>query len=406
VEISVTPLLLGRDERCSIVLADEQVSAAHCEISAEPQGVLVRDLGSLNGTYVGPVRVAESAYLTAACTITLGSSRVVFEPTGKEDVEIDSQDRFGDLVGASPAMRLLFRQLREVAPTDLSVLITGETGTGKERVAQAIHEHSARAGKPFVVVDCTTIVGTLAESQLFGHEKGAFSGATARTDGYFQQADGGTLFLDEIGELPVELQPKLLRALAEQRVQRLGGRDYQKIDVRVIAATLQDLGRYVNHERFRSDLFFRLKQVPLKLPPLRDRRGDIPAIVRAVCGRIGRPERAAEIIERVTGTHSQYRWPGNVRELVQAAVAAAQLPAGSEVWRDVLFLGEEREIAGPATEFAKAKREAVEAFERAYFAELHEATKGNVSEMARRSGMQRHHVKRYLRKLGLRGDER
>jgi hypothetical protein len=206
VEISVAPVILGRDERCGIVLSDLEVSATHCEVRAEPEGVLVRDLGSKNGTFVGAARVRE-AHLTAACTLTLGSSRIGFEPSGKEHVEIASEERFGALVGVSQKTRYLFRQLRDIAPTDMSVLITGETGTGKELVAKAIHEHSPRADRPFVIVDCTTIVGTLAESQLFGYEKGAFHGAARRTDGPFHWADGGTIFLDEIGEMPIDLLP-------------------------------------------------------------------------------------------------------------------------------------------------------------------------------------------------------
>jgi DNA-binding NtrC family response regulator len=400
VELSVAPIILGRDERCGMVLADPEVSAAHCEVRAETQGVLVRDLDSKNGTFVGSVRVRE-AYLTSECALTLGSSRVLFEPSGKEHVEVAAEERFGALVGVSQRARLLFRQLREVAATDLGVLLTGETGTGKELAARAIHEHSARAGKPFVVVDCTTIVGTLAESQLFGQERGSHDGARERKDGPFHWADGGTIFLDEIGELPIDLQPKLLRVLAERRVQRLGGRDFKSVDVRVVAATLQNLGRHINTGRFRSDLFFRLSQVRLELPPLRERRDDIPAIVRAVCARAGRLERSDEIVELVTKTLSQHEWPGNVRELVQLVEAAALLPPDAESLEAVLPPAAERESAGPATAFWEAKRAAIADFERQYFSQLWEATKGNVSEMARRSGMERHHVRAYLKKLGI-----
>jgi DNA-binding NtrC family response regulator len=413
VEVSITPVVVGRDKSCDIVLPDDQeVSEAHCEVLASPEGVLVRDLGSSNGTFVGPVRVRE-AYLNDRCTLVLGSSTLLFEPAGKEHVQIASEARFGQLVGGSTSMRRLFQQLREVAPTSLSALITGETGTGKELVARAIHEHSPRSKGPFVVVDCTTIVPSLAESLLFGHEPGAFTGADRRTDGAFHEAHGGTLFLDEIGELLLDLQPKLLRALAERRVKRLMGRTYQDVDVRVIAATHQDLLQNINLGRFRSDLFFRLAQVRLALPPLRDRREDIPAIVRAVCARFGHPERADQIVELAADRLEQHNWPGNVRELSQLTEAIAALPPDSVSLDNVLpdsvpldtlvARATGRDVAGPSAPFSEAKRAAIVAFEQHYFRSLHEATQGNVSEMARRSGMERHHVRGYLKKLGIKG---
>ncbi len=409
VEVGVEPVVIGRDERCGIVLSDPEVSAAHCEVLAEPEGVLVRDLGSQNGTFVGPVRVRE-AYLTAPCALVLGTSSIHFEPAGKEHVQLASEDCFGDLVGGSVSMRRLFQRLRDVAPTTLSALVTGETGTGKELVARAIHEHSPRKNGPFVVVDCTTIVPNLAESLLFGHEDRVFTDAK-RTDGAFHKAHGGTIFLDEIGELLPDLQPKLLRALAERRVQRLGGHVYQEVDVRVIAATHQNLLRSVNPGHFRSDLYFRLVQARLELPPLRDRREDIPAIVRAVCARAGHPERVDEVIQIVTERLGRHDWPGNVRELAQIVLGITALPPGSvsvdsllpdSVSLDTLLpLATGRAIAGPHTPFAQAKREAVAAFEHQYCRSLFDATQGNISEMARRSGMERHHVRGYLKKLGI-----
>ncbi|MEJ7730721.1 MAG: sigma-54 dependent transcriptional regulator, partial [Polyangiaceae bacterium] len=298
-------------------------------------------------------------------------------------------------------MRHLFRMLLEVSPTDLSILITGETGTGKELVAQAVHEASSRKTGPFVVVDCASIPGPLAESLLFGHEKGAYTGAVDRRTGAFHDAHKGTIFLDELGELPVEIQPKLLRALSEKKVKRVGANIYDTVDVRVIAATRRDLGRSMNAGRFRSDLFFRIAQMRIELPSLRDRREDIALLATHVCQRIDKGERTADVLELLTKTLSNHDWPGNVRELVNVASVAASLPPGAESVASLLPLEGGGDVVAAASPFGEAKREAVSSFEQRYFAELVRATNGNVSEMARRSGMERHHVRSFLKKYGL-----
>jgi DNA-binding NtrC family response regulator len=400
IRVAVEPLLVGRDPSCAVVLADPEVSALHCDVRAEAQGVLVRDLGSRNGTFVNSVRIREGV-LTSACTLHLGGSQITYEPLERELVDVGYEESFGRLIGASPPMRLRFRMLREVAPTDLAVLVTGETGTGKELVAQAIHEHSARAAEPFVVVDCASIPGPLAESLLFGHERGSFTGATERRTGAFQDAHRGTIFLDELGELPVEVQPKLLRALAEKKVKRVGASTYDDIDVRVIAATRRDLGKQMNAGKFRSDLFFRIAQVRFDLPSLRERRDDIPLLARHVCERIGRSERAEEVTRLVTETLALHDWPGNVRELVNVASVAASLPAGAESLAMSLPLEGGGDVVAPMSPFGTAKREAITTFESRYFGELIRLTGGNVSEMARQSGMERHHVRAFLKKYGL-----
>jgi DNA-binding NtrC family response regulator len=405
VKVTINPILIGRDPSCAIVLDDPEVSSIHCEVRAEGQGVLVKDLGSRNGSFVQSVRVRE-AILTAPCTLSIGATRIAYEPIEKERVDVGFEDSFGPLVGAAAKMRHLFRMLGEIAPTDLSILINGETGCGKELVAHAVHEKSQRAHAPFVVVDCASIPGPLAESLLFGHEKGSFTGATERRSGAFQDAHKGTVFLDELGELPLELQPKLLRALSEKQVKRVGSSSYEPIDVRVIAATRRDLGQSMNAGRFRSDLFFRIAQVRIEIPALRERREDIALLVKAVCKRIGRPERTDEVIDLVTSTLAQHDWPGNVRELVNVASVAASLPTGAESVASLLPL----ERGGPSsgsekidlsTPYGEAKRQAISQFESRYFGDLFRATTGNVSEMARRSGMERHHIRPFLKKLGL-----
>src|SRR5215472_7735792 len=295
IAIDVEPVVVGRDSGVQIVLDDPEVSAIHCELRGVDHGILVRDLGSTNGTYIGPTRVKE-AVITTGTELTVGRSRLLVEPTSKQRVDVGFADHFGPIVGGSPKMRRVFSILEKVAPTALSVLILGETGTGKELVAKAIHDASPRKDGPFVVVDCGSIPPTLAESLLFGHEKGAFTGATERRKGALSEANGGTLFLDELGELPVDLQPKLLRALSERQVKRVGGSSFEPIEVRVLAATRRDLGTEMNARRFRSDLFFRIAQVRVELPALRERLSDLPLLVEDVCRRVGRPHHAAMVL--------------------------------------------------------------------------------------------------------------
>jgi DNA-binding NtrC family response regulator len=304
-------------------------------------------------------------------------------------------------------MRRVFGILEKVGSTPLSVLILGETGTGKELVAKAIHDASERKAGPFVVVDCGSIPPTLAESILFGHEKGAFTGATERRKGALAEADGGTLFLDELGELPLELQPKLLRALSEKQVKRVGGNAFEPIEVRVLAATRRDLGAEMNAGRFRSDLFFRIAQVRVELPALRERLSDLPLLVEDVCQRVGRPQHVQTVLSWIEQRMGSHDWPGNVRELVNVASVAATLADEPGAIDDVLTLARDEAVVemprmgGTGTGFGDAKRTAIAAFERDYFAGLAKRCKGNVSEMARQSGMERHHVRAYLRKYGI-----
>jgi DNA-binding NtrC family response regulator len=405
--IDVDALVIGRDPGANIVVADPEVSAFHCELRAVSEGILVKDLGSTNGTFLGPVRVREAIVATPS-ELGIGRSRIHIEPQAKRRVDVGYADRFGPLVGNSPRMRRVFSLLEKVSATPLSVLVLGETGTGKELVAKAIHEASDRKGGPFVVVDCASIPPTLAESILFGHEKGAFTGANERRNGALADADGGTLFLDELGELPVELQPKLLRALSEKQVKRVGGSAFEPIDVRVLAATRRDLGAEMNAGRFRSDLFFRIAQVRIELPSLRDRATDLPLLVEDVCTRVGKPQHVQTVLSWIEQRMASYDWPGNVRELVNVASVAATLADEPGAIDDVLTLARDEAGVEPVrlpgesgTGFTDAKRSAIASFERDYFVGLAKRCKGNVSEMARQSEMERHHVRAYLRKYGI-----
>jgi DNA-binding NtrC family response regulator len=403
IEIGPDPVVIGRDSSCAVVLEDKEVSAVHAELCAVTEGVRVRDLGSTNGVIVGAVRVQE-ATLVASTSITLGQSVLQYVAKNKVRLDVGYSSGFGDLVGVSPRMRRVFQVLERVAPTELSVLISGETGTGKELVARGLHTASRRADRPFVTVDCGSIPPSLAESILFGHEKGSFTGANERRKGALSEADGGTLFLDELGELAVDLQPKLLRALSEGQVKRVGASAFEKIDVRVVAATRRDLGAEMNTGRFRSDLFFRVAQVRVELPPLRDRLEDVPAIVQSVCQRLGKPERVA-IVNDWLGAHMPSRhWPGNVRELVNVVSVIAALADDTSAIEEVLTITPGETLSSSwegersTTPYGNARQHALRDFEVAYFSELARACNGNVSEMARRAGMERHHVRAFLRK--------
>ena len=405
IEIGPETNVVGRNEACDLVLEDRKVSAVHLELVATERGVRVRDLGSRNGTFLGDTRVGE-VYLLKPTHITCGDTHLEFTPSRPEEVSVPDAAEFGPLVGSSAAMRNVFERLRKTAPTELTVLITGETGTGKELVAQAIHEASARANKPFVVVDCGAIPASLAESALFGHERGSFTGAVDKRISPFVEADGGTIFLDELGELPVDVQPKLLRALAEQRVKSVGSNVYKPVNVRVIAATRRDLVREVNEGTFRSDLFFRVAQLRVELPALRARLEDIPALVRRMMIDLGDKDAYERITNDSLERLMRHDWPGNVRELRN--VIAVALAFGKEGPLDLAQHLAPMVQAADSTPtrgrtFQDAKRDVLARFEREYFIALFAECAGNVSEIGRRSAMERAHVRGYLRRHGIGG---
>ncbi len=318
------PVLLGQSEVCALRIADPEVSRRHAALDVEGRRLRITDLKSTNGTFVDGVSVVE-AFLTGGEIVRLGGSALRIDRNQPDSRAARAPRRtgFGRFVGASPELLRLYPLVERLAASDVSLVIEGETGTGKEVLAEAIHEHSARREKPYVVLDCTAIPPNLAESELFGHERGAFTGATARRLGVFEQADGGTLFIDEIGDLEVGLQPKLLRALERGEVRRVGGSSTIKVDVRVIAATRRDLDRAVQDGFFRDDLFHRLAVGRITLPPLRRRRGDISLLAGHFWSELapGTP-----IPRHLLQRWEDYDWPGNVRELKNAI--ARQLVAG------------------------------------------------------------------------------
>ncbi|HRH00047.1 MAG TPA: sigma 54-interacting transcriptional regulator [Polyangiaceae bacterium] len=402
-EIGPEITVIGRNEACDLVLDDKRVSAVHVELIATERGVRVRDLGSRNGTFLGDTRIGE-VYLLKPTVFSVGESVLEFTPTTPETVEIPEVAAFGPLVGSSAGMRAVFERCRKAAPTELTVLILGETGCGKELVAQAIHQASMRAHKPFVVVDCGSIPPSLAESALFGHERGSFTGAVDKRISPFVEADGGTIFLDELGELPVDVQPKLLRALAEQRIKSVGSNNYKPVNVRVIAATRRDLVREVNAGTFRSDLYFRVAQLRVELPPLRERLEDIPALVRKMMIDIGDKDAYARITSDSLERLMRHDWPGNVRELRN--VISVALAFGKEGPLDLAqhlapLVASSDSTPTRGRTFQDAKRDVLARFEREYFTALYAECSGNVSEIGRRSAMERAHVRGYLRRHGI-----
>jgi DNA-binding NtrC family response regulator len=389
---------IGSHPSNELVIAAPTVSRFHAEIAIDENGPRIRDLGSRNGTEVDGVRVVD-AFLRSGSVVRVGNVSMRFDVERERNrVALSTNERFGPIVGRSIAMRALFAQLELSAPSDATVLLEGETGTGKSEVAEAIHEASARAEAPFVVFDCASVPGTLLESALFGHEAGAFTGATKRRRGAFEEAHGGTLFLDEIGELPIDLQPKLLRALEEREVRRLGGLETIPFDVRIVAATHRDLRREVAAGRFREDLYYRLAVLRLGIPPLRSRPEDLPAIVKEIVRRLGLPDAARERLaspDFVASLRSG-AWPGNVRELrnhVERCAVLDEYVAPSD-----LGAREAPVDVDPRLPYQDARRIALDRFERAYAEAIVELHGGNVSRAARESGIARTHLHRLLRR--------
>jgi DNA-binding NtrC family response regulator len=396
-------ILIGSAESAHLRLTDPTVSRNHCAIRWTAKGPLLRDLGSTNGSRIEGVEVREG-FVPSGATLALGHTRVRFEPLQESvQVPLAQSERFGRLLGRSTAMRRLFALAGQVAASAATVLIQGETGTGKDALCEAIHQASLRAEGPLVVVDCGAVPPNLFESELFGHERGAFTGADRARAGAFEEADGGSLFLDEIGELPLLLQSKLLRVLESREVRRIGGVQTRKVDVRVIAATNRDLREEVNRGAFRADLYFRLEVVRLTMPPLRERPEDIPALAEHF-RRLARPEGDASLLsEEALKSFAAQRWPGNVRELrnaVERLVVLQELPPAPS------FQSTEEGGGTPPIDlsvpFKEAKNALTSGFEQRYLKAMLEATGGNISEAARRADIDRVYLLKLLGRYGLR----
>jgi transcriptional regulator with GAF, ATPase, and Fis domain len=401
-------LRVGARRGIELTLTDPKVSGLHFELSLDEDGCRLRDLDSTNGTFIAGLRVHD-VRLDGNALIRLGDTRLVFQTLSTSvEVPLSDADQFGGLIGRSVAMRELFARLERIAASNATVLVTGETGTGKELVAEALHERSPRARGPLVVVDCSAIPATLIESELFGHERGAFTGAVGAHEGAFERADGGTLFLDEVGELPLELQPKLLRALESRQVRRIGSAKTVATDIRVIAATNRDLQSEVEHGRFREDLYYRLAVACVHVPPLRQRKDDVPLLIehfsRTLPGLSGYRLGAATI-ERLR----ELSWPGNVRELRNTIERAVLMPdMAEELVRSLrVARAAPTDATAPRLEspidvsvpFKLAKQQVIDEFDRKYIDLLLKQHDGNISAAGRAAGIDRMSIHKILNRL-------
>jgi transcriptional regulator with GAF, ATPase, and Fis domain len=396
-----------KSEANDLVLSEDTVSRVHCEILRDTHGYLLRDLQSTNGTFLDGAEVRE-AYVRSGSVITVGTVQIKFQPF-EERIEIlpSESERLGGLVGRSLVMREIFGLLERVSPTEATVLLEGETGSGKDLVARTIHELSRRKEGPFTVVDCGAVAGTLIESELFGHEKGAFTGATATRQGAFELASGGTLFIDELGELGLDLQPKLLRVLEQREIRRVGGSRTIRVDIRVIAATKKDLKQEVEKGKFREDLYFRLSVVPMYIPPLRQRREDIPLLVEEFSKKLGGP--GFEVPRDALDSLMAHDWPGNIRELRNVLERGLYLSKqiGSDAFKVVnpTGMGSIRALDegtpaqfNPSESYRANKERWNDAFERRYLQWLLGRAEGNISKAAREADMDRKYLHKLIKK--------
>jgi DNA-binding NtrC family response regulator len=440
-------ITVGAMEENDVVLHDDTVSRYHCKIVQEDTGYVLVDLRSTNGTFINKVRIRE-AYLKPGCTIAVGQQQLKFNARD-EQVEIvpSDADRCGDIIGRNQRMREIYAIIEKISPTNTTVVIEGETGTGKEVVAQSIHQMSARARGPLIIFDCGAVPPNLIESELFGHEKGSFTGAVMTRQGLFELADSGSLFLDELGELPIDLQPKLLRALEQREVRRVGSSKPLKVDVRIIAATNRNLESEVREGRFRQDLFYRLSVVRLHLPALRERPDDIPLLTSHFL-KSQKYNRGTDGQARVRSVSAgamqslmNYDWPGNVRELVNVVERAvsfcdgdviqtedlpdhirearARTPrpvvrAGGQAHAGQVHQGSGRapppvsepprppsELIGGDVTFKDAKERWVSSFERDYIVSLLKRHGGNISHAAREADIDRKYFRKLMKKYDI-----
>ncbi len=386
--------VVGAGGDADLVVADAAVSRRHVMLTLVPEGVAVEDLGSRNGTFYLGQRI-EKAVLSVGSHITVGGAQVAIEPDPRalDDVEVGSEPGYGGLVGASPPMRRLFATLARLEGSLVPVLVQGPSGVGKELVAKAIHAGSQRSDGPLVVVNCGAISRELVLSELFGHQKGAFTGATTSRPGAFEAADGGTLFLDEVGELPLDVQPALLRALESGEVKPIGDDRARRVDVRVVAATNRKLDEAIDDGSFREDLYFRLAVVTLHVPSLSERPDDVPLLAQHFAGQ-GGGTLPDDVLTRLRGR----RWRGNARELrnaVRAYLAIGQVPDGPA--GDLLTTAL-RHTIDPMGAYQAQKDLIIHQFSQVYFEMLMAAAEGNLSEAARRSGIDRSYLRKLLQK--------
>ncbi|HEU5060190.1 MAG TPA: sigma 54-interacting transcriptional regulator [Kofleriaceae bacterium] len=396
------PVLVGSGEEADLRLSDPKVSRRHVEIGLGRFGFVVSDLGSRNGTLFEGSRVSQAS-LPPGAILRLGDTHVVLMAEADERrLPPSPRASFGRLVGGSPPMRQMYALLERAADSDATVLLLGETGTGKELAARALHDEGPRARAPYEIFDCGAVAGSLIASDLFGHVKGAFTGAAADRPGIFERAHGGTVFIDEVAELPLDLQPALLRVCDRGEVTRVGSTHRVRVDVRIIAATRRDIAAEVVAGRFREDLFYRLGVISVTLPPLRARRSDLPALCTAILRDLGMAD-PGPIDGAGLGFLAAYDWPGNVRELRNVLERALVGSPGAARFRDIAFVPaatEPREQRPPATahSFQEQRQQVIAGFERQFLSDLMAEHGGNILRASQASGIERTQLKRLLRR--------
>ncbi len=393
---------LGSSERADVVIAHASVSRLHMRLETQGSaGFWFRDLESTNGTWIHGFRVREGAVARKG-VIQLGAVAIEFSEEARSvPVELWPTDHYRGLIGGSTVMQELYAKIEAIAPSDIPVLISGETGTGKELVAQAIHQASKRADGPFIVVDCTTLLADTADAELFGHCRGAFTDALVDRMGAFEEANGGTVFLDEVGELPLSVQPKLLRVLESMQVRRIGENEYRPIDVRVVCATHRDLSSMVNAGGFREDLYFRLAGARVQVPSLSQRASDLPVLVRSLAG--AEPDEAKiEAIVLAATERGASAFAGNVRELRSFVLRSLVLGPTDQV--DVASVNEaSTSLPAPDTSLPFAEVRALwnEHLEREYLAAMIEIHGRSLRRIAKAAGMARSNLHRLLQRHNL-----
>ncbi len=408
IELPAVGVVIGTERSCDVVLTDSFVSRRHCSVTPHAQGFAISDLGSKNGTVIDGVAVGK-VVAPPGVALRIGKTLVQLMPADEVvDIPPSQSERFGGLYGSSLPMRQVFALLERASKSNAPILFLGESGTGKELMARGVHDASPRRDGPFVVFDCGASTDTLIESDLFGHTKGAFTGASADRVGAFAAAHGGTLFLDEIGDLPVALQPKLLRMLEAGEVVPLGGRKSEKYDVRIVAATHRDVFGEVARGGFRGDLYYRLAVVEVHVPPLRQRIGDLPHLIAMFLERAGAPQLAQQVGGAALERLMRYHWPGNVRELRNVITRAVALAGPDDDFQSLPFVLRPT-AAAPDTQtvradrpFHDAKDEVVATFEREYLRDLVVRAGGNLSQAARIAGLERKFLYKLLERNGLR----
>ncbi|HZO14506.1 MAG TPA: sigma 54-interacting transcriptional regulator [Polyangiaceae bacterium] len=410
-------VLIGKSEVCDVRLADPAVSRRHAAVEVVGHRLRIRDLGSTNGTMVDGVAVVEG-FLFGGEVVRIGSTALrVDRGESRAMASPPVVDRFGSTLGTSEAMRRLYPLCERLASSDVPLIIEGETGVGKEQLAESLHRRSARAEGPFVILDCTAVAPNLIESELFGHERGAFTGSVASHKGVFERAHGGALLIDEVGDMPLDLQPKLLRAIERLEVTRVGGQAQVRVDVRVFAATRRDLDREVQLGRFRDDLFHRLAVARVELPPLRERHGDIELLARHFLAEFGGDPQA--LPRELLRSWEDYPWPGNVRELRNAVARRLALGDLSDLARGGETLPPPSSAASTSAvhtvgkhgdaiaavlaldlPLADARQRILSEFEQRYVEYLLEQHSGNVTRAAAAAGVTRRQLQRLKARFG------